>query len=79
IDYASDAKRDAPSGTVRELATRLAKGNAGDLMELKRLVDDGLVTPVIDRAYALEHVADALRYLEAGHTRGKIVVEVLSA
>ena len=57
----------------------LAKGNAGDLMELKRLVDDGLVTPVIDRAYALEHVADALRYLEAGHARGKIVVEVLAA
>ena len=63
----------------QSLRGMLAKGNAGDLMELKRLVDDGLVTPVIDRAYALEHVADALRYLEAGHTRGKIVVEVLSA
>jgi NADPH:quinone reductase-like Zn-dependent oxidoreductase len=37
------------------------------------------VTPVIDRTYALPEVPEALRYLEAGHARGKVVIRVLPA
>jgi NADPH:quinone reductase-like Zn-dependent oxidoreductase len=36
----------------------------------------GKVTPVIDRQYALSEVAAAMRYLEAGHARGKVVINV---
>ena len=34
----------------------------------------GQVTPLIDRTYPLDEAADALRYVGAGHTRGKVVV-----
>jgi NADPH:quinone reductase-like Zn-dependent oxidoreductase len=43
---------------------------------LGRLADGGKLAPVIDRTYALADVPEALRYLEAGHTRGKVVITV---
>lgn len=60
----------------RSLRGMLAKASLTDLVTLKDMVDAGQLTPVIDRVYSLEHVADALRYLEEGHARGKIVVRV---
>jgi NADPH:quinone reductase-like Zn-dependent oxidoreductase len=47
-----------------------------DLETLGALIEAGKVTPVVGAAYALEHAADALRHLEAGHARGKIAVTV---
>jgi len=38
------------------------------------LMQSGKVTPVIDRTYKLSDAAEALRYLERGHARGKVVV-----
>jgi NADPH:quinone reductase-like Zn-dependent oxidoreductase len=43
---------------------------------VKDLIEAGKVTPVIDRAYPLREAAAAMRYLEAGHARGKIVIIV---
>jgi NADPH:quinone reductase-like Zn-dependent oxidoreductase len=43
---------------------------------LAELLDAGTITPVIDRTYPLAEVADAIRYLEQGHVRGKVVVTV---
>lgn len=48
--------------------------NQKDLVTLKGLLEAGEVVPVIDRRYPLSDVADALRYLEEGHARGKVVV-----
>jgi NADPH:quinone reductase-like Zn-dependent oxidoreductase len=45
-----------------------------DLIFMKELLEGGKVTPVIDRRYTLSEVPDALRYLEEGHTRGKIII-----
>ena len=45
-----------------------------DVAALKKLVDAGVVRPVINRRYPLSEVADALRYLEAGNASGKIVI-----
>jgi NADPH:quinone reductase-like Zn-dependent oxidoreductase len=45
-----------------------------DLAFIAKLVEDGNITPVIDRTYALADAAQAVRYLEAGHVRGKVVV-----
>jgi NADPH:quinone reductase-like Zn-dependent oxidoreductase len=42
----------------------------------KELIEAGKVTPVIDRTYPLGQVSDAIRYLEQGHARGKVVVTV---
>ncbi len=54
----------------------VAKLNKADLVVLKELLEAGKVTPSIDRRYELSDVADALRYLEEGHARGKIVITV---
>ena len=45
-----------------------------DLQEIGRLVEAGAVTPVIDRTYGFGEVPDALRYLETGRARGKVVI-----
>lgn len=45
-----------------------------DLLTLADLLATGQVTPVIDRTYPLDQAADALRYVGAGHTRGKVVI-----
>jgi NADPH:quinone reductase-like Zn-dependent oxidoreductase len=44
------------------------------MMVLADLMQSGKVTPVIDRTYKLNETADALRYLEQGHARGKVVI-----
>jgi NADPH:quinone reductase-like Zn-dependent oxidoreductase len=43
---------------------------------LKELVEAGKVVPVIDKRYSLSEAAEALRYLGAGHARGKVVITV---
>jgi NADPH:quinone reductase-like Zn-dependent oxidoreductase len=47
---------------------------AHDVARLVELLEAGRITPVIDRRFALAEVPDALRYLRAGHARGKLVV-----
>jgi NADPH:quinone reductase-like Zn-dependent oxidoreductase len=54
----------------------MAKPSAADLEELTRLVAAGDLTAVVDRSYPLAETADAIRYLEAGHARGKVVITV---
>src|SRR5215207_754219 len=53
-----------------------AKGNKKDLLFIRELLETGKVVPVIDRCYPLREVADAIRYLEAGHARGKVIITV---
>jgi NADPH:quinone reductase-like Zn-dependent oxidoreductase len=53
-----------------------AKANQKDLLFLKGLLEVGKVKPVIDRTYPLSQVPDAIRYLETGRTRGKVVISV---
>ncbi len=52
----------------------LAKPNQKDLVFIKELLEAGKVVPVIDRRYPLRETAEALRYLEEGHARGKVVI-----
>jgi NADPH:quinone reductase-like Zn-dependent oxidoreductase len=54
----------------------VSKERAEDYQALAQLVDSGAVTPVVDRVFALSESADALRYVESGHARGKVVVSV---
>ena len=54
----------------------LMKPSSTDLEFLKDLIEAGHVTPVIDRTYPLSESADAIRYLETGHARGKVVIAV---
>ena len=54
----------------------IAKINQKDLVFLKELLEAGKVVPVIDRRYPLHETAEAIRYLEEGHARGKVVITV---
>jgi NADPH:quinone reductase-like Zn-dependent oxidoreductase len=50
--------------------------NQEDLAILEELFKAGKVVPVIDRCYPLSEVPEALRYLEGGHAKGKVVITV---
>ena len=52
----------------------MAKLNKKDLVFMKELLEAGKVVPVIDRRYPLSEVPEAIRYLEEGHARGKVVI-----
>ena len=44
-----------------------------------RLIEVGQLTPVIGKTYLLRHAPDAMRHLQAGHARGKLVLTVTDA
>jgi NADPH:quinone reductase-like Zn-dependent oxidoreductase len=53
-----------------------AKQRSSDLDRLADLIEAGTVTPIIDRTYPLDQVPSAMRYLEAGNARGKVVISI---
>ena len=61
----------------QKMGNILASPNQKDLLFMKELLEAGKVTPVIDRRFPLRDVADAIRYLEAGHAQGKVVITVV--
>ena len=58
----------------QKLVTFLARPSHEDLALLHELLATGKLKPVIDKCYSLNEVAEAIRYLEAGHARGKVVI-----
>ena len=52
----------------------IPKANDDSSALLKELLQSGKVVPVIDRRYTLEQVPEAIRYLETGRARGKVVI-----
>lgn len=62
--------------TSQKFILLLAKANQDDLNLMRQLMETGKFTPVIDRTYELSQTADAIRYLEEKHARGKIVITV---
>ena len=48
-----------------------------DLERLAALIEAGKLTPIIEQTYPLHHTPDAMRHLEAGHARGKLVITVI--
>ncbi|MFL6211698.1 MAG: zinc-binding dehydrogenase, partial [Pyrinomonadaceae bacterium] len=60
----------------QKFVTFMTKLSKEDLVIISELIEAGRVTPVIDRCYSLSEVPDAIRYLEDGHARGKVVVTI---
>ncbi len=58
------------------LGTFVCSENNADLGVLTELIESGNVTPVMDKTFALSEVPAAIRYLDEGHARGKVVVTV---
>jgi NADPH:quinone reductase-like Zn-dependent oxidoreductase len=60
----------------QKMGNLLARPNQKDLVFMKELLEAGKVVPVIDRRYILSEVPEAIRYLEEGHAKGKVVITV---
>jgi len=60
----------------QHMSMMLAQFTNADTQALAALLQSGAVTPVIDRLYPLAEVAEAIRYLEQGRARGKVVITV---
>jgi NADPH:quinone reductase-like Zn-dependent oxidoreductase len=61
---------------TQRMVVAMTRSNAGDLATLRALMETGRVIPVIDCRYELHETAEAIRYVEHGHARGKVVVRV---
>ena len=64
------------SPSAERMVMFFASVNQADLLVLKELVETGKIRPVVDRTYTLAEIPEAIRYLETGHARGKVVVTV---
>lgn len=67
------------TGSQKMSSMGVARPNQKDLLFVKELLEVGKVVPVIDRSYLLSEVPQALRYLEEGHAKGKVVITVHQA
>src|SRR6478736_1936227 len=61
---------------AQQMGMMMADANHNDLNILADMMQSGKLKPVIDRTYKLEQVPDAIRYVEQGHAKGKVVITV---
>jgi len=60
----------------RKMTSVMQKANQKDLLFIRDLLEDGKIRPVIDECYPLSKTAEAFRYFEKGHARGKVVITI---
>lgn len=60
----------------RTMGNLMASPDRDDLIEVRDIIEAGEVTPVIDERFPLEKVPEAIRYLEGGNARGKVIIAV---
>lgn len=63
-------------GTKKQMKVTSAKSNPADLLYLRDLLEAGQLISVIDQCYPLQDGAQAMRYLDAGHARGKVILQM---
>jgi NADPH:quinone reductase-like Zn-dependent oxidoreductase len=61
-------------GSKKVTGMGIANPNQADLLVIKELLETGKVVPVIDKRYPLSETANAIRYLETGRARGKVII-----
>jgi NADPH:quinone reductase-like Zn-dependent oxidoreductase len=60
----------------QRLRMLIAREHYEELQVLTELIEAGKITPVVDRTYTLSEAADAIRYLDEGRARGKVVITI---
>ncbi len=76
IQAASKRKRPSKAGDKRVSVTSLAQSQE-DLLLIRDLLESGKIMPVVDACYPLGETADAFRYFEEAHPKGKVVISVI--
>jgi NADPH:quinone reductase-like Zn-dependent oxidoreductase len=60
----------------KKMKSLAAKANKTDLELLAKLLEKGIIKPVIDRRYSLDKTTDAMNYCKQGHSTGKVVINI---
>jgi NADPH:quinone reductase-like Zn-dependent oxidoreductase len=60
----------------RKMTSVMKKANQKDLLFIRDLLESGKIKPIIDECYPLNKTAEAFRYFEKGHARGKVVITI---
>jgi NADPH:quinone reductase-like Zn-dependent oxidoreductase len=58
----------------QKLSMFIASENSADLLILRELIESGTITPTIDRTYPLSQTPAAIRHVQEGRARGKVVI-----
>ena len=66
----------APGGRYVSVDDSLPRFGVRDLVRLTELAEEGVLVPVIDRRFALAQAADAHRYVELGHKKGNVILDI---
>jgi len=66
----------ASTGAGKKMSVLMPRKDDSDLASIKELLESGKIKAVIDKGYPLSETAEAIRYLETGHARGKVVINV---
>ncbi|MNK05084.1 L-threonine 3-dehydrogenase [compost metagenome] len=61
----------------QKILTGVAKESGAEMKWMKELIDEGKFVPVIDRAFSLEELVEAHRYVDLGHKKGNVAVQVV--
>ena len=62
--------------SARNVVSGVIKQSTQDMAFLMRLVETGKMVPVIDRSYQLDQIPEAHTYVEKGHKKGNVLVEI---
>jgi NADPH:quinone reductase-like Zn-dependent oxidoreductase len=60
----------------KKMKPYIGKPNKEDIIFVKSLIETGKVTPELDRVYPLSEVAEAHKYIQKGHARGKVIIKM---
>lgn len=60
----------------KKLMNLSAKTSTSDLHKILKLIESGVVIPIIDRRYPLDQTAEAVKYIQKGHAHGKVIINI---